>query len=211
MASHVGGMLHYEKPSCMKETLMSGWIWMREQVDVEIRNHTTAIIAESNLLSVRDNIEKNKLKTATEQDSLMRELRTKARACKLGPKELRVGNLKKLLPMLQRCKRYRQQTALAGQQLSLVDMQINAFENGRFQKEMTDTLRASVIAMKKVGIADDASDVDTIVIDMEETMAAQNEVSESLTSTFVNTMEDASDDSLMRELMALMGDDDEVN
>ncbi|KAJ1468565.1 hypothetical protein T484DRAFT_1755033 [Baffinella frigidus] len=209
-SSHVGGRLHYEQPSCMKETLMSGWIWIREQVDVEIRNHTTAIIAESNLLSVRDNIEKNKLKTGNEQDVLMRELRTKARACKSGPKEFRVGNLKKLLPLLERCKRYRQQTALAGQQLSLLDMQINAFENGRFQKEMTDTLRASVVAMKQVGITDDASDVDTIVIDMEETMAAQNQVSESLASTFVNSAEDTSDDSLMHELMALMGDDEEV-
>ena len=186
---------------------------MRERVDVEIQNHTTAIVAESNLLSVRDNIEKNKMKTVNEQDTLMTELRSKARACKLAPtKELRVAKLKLLLPLLTRCKRYRQQTALASQQLTLLDAQINAFENGRFQKEMTDTLRASVVAMKRVGITDDASDVDSIVLDMEDTIAQQNQISESLASTLVNNMDDtnSSDDSLMRELMLLMGDDDDV-
>jgi hypothetical protein len=186
---------------------------MRERVDVEIRNHTTAIVAESNLLSVRDNIEKNKLKTLNEQETLMVELRVKARACKQSPsKEIRIASLKKLIPLLSRCKRFRQQTALASQQLNLLDMQINAFENGRFQKEMTDTLRASVVAMKKVGITDDASDVDTIVLDMEDTIAQQNQISESLSSTLINSMEDTSsnDDSLMRELMMLMGDDEEL-
>lgn len=204
--------IQYPPPSCFKEHLISVWIWMREQVDVEIRNHTTAIVAESNLLSVRDNIEKNKLKTLNEQETLMVELRSKARACKQSPtKEMRLAKLKKLIPLLSRCKRYRQQTALASQQLSLLDMQINAFENGRFQKEMTDTLRASVVAMKKVGITDDASDVDTIVLDMEDTIAQQNQISEALSSSLVNSMDDSgsNDDSLMRELMLLMGDDEE--
>jgi hypothetical protein len=204
--------LHYQQPSCLKEHLISMWIWMRERVDVEIRNHTTAIVAESNLLLVRDNIEKNKLKTLNEQEVLMTELRSKARACKQAPtKEMRLAKLKKLVPIMSRCKRYRQQTALASQQLSLLDMQINAFENGRFQKEMTDSLRASVVAMKRVGITDDASDVDTIVLDMEDTIAQQTQISEALSSSLVNSMDDngSNDDSLMRELMMMMGDDDE--
>ncbi|KAJ1467035.1 hypothetical protein T484DRAFT_1756190 [Baffinella frigidus] len=211
--SRRGGVIPYQQPSCITEHFISIWIWMREQLDSEIRNHTTAMIAESNLLSVRDNIEKNKSKTTTDQATIMTELRTKARACKGGTKEMRTAKLKKLIPLLQRCKRYRQQSVLAEQQLSLLDMQINAFENGRFQKEMTDTLRASVVAMKKVGITDsDAGDVDTIVLDMEETMHQQTQISDSLAMTIVNTMEDSSsnDDSLMRELMAMMGDDDDI-
>lgn len=186
---------------------------MRERVDVELLNHTTAIVAESKLLTVRTNIEKNKEKNITDQATLMGELRTKARACKRVAKEQRVLKLRKLLPLLQRCKRYRQQTVLADQQLGLLDLQINAFENGRFQKEMTDTLRASVAAMKQVGISDDdVGDVDSMVVDMEERLHQQQQVSESLSSSMVNTMDDATstDDSLMRELMMLMGDDDEV-
>lgn len=185
---------------------------MRERMDPQILNSTTAMIAESNLMSVRDNIEKNKVKIVTEQDNTMQELRCKAKLCKGGTKEQRVSKLKKLLPLMQRFKRYKTQTALASKQLSLLDIQINAFENGRFQKEMTDTLRAGVVAMRKVGITDDASDVDSLVLDMEDTMQRQNEMNESLTMTLVNTMDDggSSDDALMRELMALAGEDDDV-
>jgi len=184
---------------------------MREHVDVEIQNRTTAMIAENNLVSVRDNIEKNKEKIVAEQDNAMTELRTKARLCKGGTKEQRAAKLKKLLPLMQRWKKYRHQTQLASQQLNLLDVQINAFENGRFQKEMTDTLRAGVAAMRKVGITDDASDMDTIVLDMEQTMSDQKELTDSMSLSLVNSMDDSnSDEALMRELMALAGDDEDV-
>jgi hypothetical protein len=188
---------------------MSLWIWMRERVDVQLVHTRTAMVAESNLVSVRENIDKNKQKTVAEQDALMGEIRQQARACRGGSKEQRVLKLKRLLPQMQRFKRFRQQTALASQQLSLLDVQINAFESGRFQKEMTDTLRASVVAMKKVGIKDD--DMDTVVMDIEETIQQQNELSDSLNMSVVNTMDEGgtSDEMLMRELMALAGDDDE--
>ena len=183
---------------------------MREHLDVEIRNRTTAMIAENNLVSVRDNIQKNKEKILCEQDSAMSELRTKARQCKGGTKEQRAVKLKKLLPLMQRFKKYKHQTQLASQQLTLLDVQINAFENGRFHKEMTDTLRAGVVAMRKVGITDDASDMDSIVLDMEQTMSDQRELTDSMSISLVNSMDDStSDDSLMRELMALAGDDEE--
>jgi hypothetical protein len=202
----------HEQPSCMKENLLSVWIWMRETVDVEIRNRTTAMIAENNLVSVRDNIEKNKSKIVCEQDITMNELRTKARMCRGGTKEQRTVKLKKLLPLLQRFKKYRQQTQLASQQLNLLDVQINAFENGRFQKEMTETLRAGVVAMRKVGISDDASDMDTIVLDMEDTISQQNQLADSMSVGLVNSMDDNnSDEGLMRELMALAGDDDDAD
>jgi hypothetical protein len=166
------------------------------------------MIAESNLQAVRGNIEKNKVKTIQEQDILMNELRVKTKACKGGTKELRISKLRKLLPLLTRCKRYRQQGVLADQQLNLLDMQINAFETGRFQKEITDTLKASAVAMKKVGILDsDADDVDNLLVDLEEKMARQVEIGDSMANSVVNSMED-NDDSLMRELMAMMGDDD---
>jgi hypothetical protein len=200
----------YEQPSCMKENLLSIWIWMREHMDIEIQNRTTAMIAENNLVSVRDNIEKNKEKILVEQESAMNELRTKARLCKGGTKEQRVVKLKKLLPLMQRFKKYRHQTQLASQQLTLLDVQINAFENGRFQKEMTDTLRAGVVAMRKVGISDDASAMDTIVLDMEQTMSDQRELTDSMSLSLVNSMDDNnSDEGLMRELMLLAGDDDD--
>jgi hypothetical protein len=201
----------YQRPSCVTENVLSLWVWVREKMNVELRNRTTAMVAETKLLCVRDNIEKNKLKSMNEQDSLMTELRSKAVACKGDAKEQRVLKLKKLLPMLQKCKRYRQQTALASQQLSLIDAQINAFENGRFQKEMTDTLRDSVVAMKKVGIAED-NDIDTIMLDMEDLQEKQVQISDSMSLTLVNSMDDgvSSDDALMRELMALAGGDDDT-
>lgn len=167
------------------------------------------MLAENNLLSVRDNIEKNKTKITTEEDSLKMDIRTKARACKGGTKEQRAIKLKKLLPLMQRYKRYRQQNALANQQLNLLNAQLNAFENGRFQKEMTDTLRYSVVAMKKVGISENEDAVHDIVDDLQDTITQQNQISESLSLSLVNSMDEnsASDDSLMRELMALVGDD----
>ena len=67
---------------------------MREMLDVEIRNRTTAMIAENNLVSVRDNIEKNKDKIAAELDIAMEDLRTKARLCKGGSKEQSLLRLK---------------------------------------------------------------------------------------------------------------------
>jgi Snf7 len=169
------------------------------------------MVAESKLLCVRDSIEKNKQRAISDQEDLMTELRVKARACKGGTKEQRMIKLKKLVPMLQKCKRYRQQTALAGQQLGLLDAQINAFENGRFQKEMTDTLRASVVAMKTVGISEE-HDMDNIMLDMEDTIQQQNQIADAMSITLVNSMDDStsSDDALMRELMALAGDDEDV-
>jgi len=209
MASAPVGVGVYESPSCVSETFMSLWIWVRERMDVELVNTRTAMIAESNLVSVRDNIDKNKQKTVAEQDVLLKDIRAKAKACKGGSKEQRMLKLKSLLPHMQRFKRGRQQTALASQQLSLLDAQINAFESGRFQRVMTDTLKASVVAMKKVGIKED--DMDTVVMDIEDTIQQQNEISDSLNMTVVNSMDEGgtSDDSLMRELMALAGDDDD--
>ena len=201
----------YEQTSCMTENLLSVWIWMREMLDVEIRNRTTAMIAENNLVSVRDNIEKNKDKIAAELDIAMEDLRTKARLCKGGTKEQSMLRLKKLVPLLQKVKGLRHKMALATQQLNLLDAQINAFENGRFQKEMTDTLRAGVAAMRKVGITDDGSDMDTIVLDMEETMEEQNRLTDSMSVSVVNSMDESnSDESLMKELMMLAGNFEEV-
>lgn len=180
-------------------------------MDVELVNTTRAMIAESNLLSVRDNIDKNKTKIATEEGCLMVEIRTKAKACRGGNKDQRRAKLKKVLPLMQRLKRFRQQTALANQQLGLLNAQLNAFENGRFQKEMTDTLRASVVAMKKVGISETGDNVYDIVDDLQDTITQQNQLSESLSVSLVNTMDEssASDDALMRELMAMVGDDED--
>jgi hypothetical protein len=201
----------YEQISCMTENLLSVWIWMREMLDVEIRNRTTAMIAENNLVSVRDNIEKNKDKIAAELDIAMEDLRTKARLCKGGTKEQSMLRLKKLVPLLQKVKGLRHKMALATQQLNLLDAQINAFENGRFQKEMTDTLRAGVAAMRKVGITDDGSDLDTIVLDMEETMEEQNRLTDSMSVSVVNSMDESnSDENLMKELMMLAGNFEEV-
>jgi hypothetical protein len=200
----------YEQPSCVKEQFISLWIWVCQRVDSELHNRTSVMIAESNLQAVRGNIEKNKSKTIIEQDILMNELRVKTKACKGGTKELRISKLRKLIPILTRCKRHRQQGVLADQQLTLLDMQINAFETGRFQKEITDTLKASAVAMKKVGILDsDADDVDNLLIDLEDKMAKQVEVGDSIASTLVNSMDD-NEDSMMKELMAMMGDDEET-
>lgn len=200
-------------PSCFTENLLSMWIWMRERMDSELINTTTAIIAESNLISVRDNIEKNKNKICQEEEDLMQEIRIKAKTCRGGTKEQRASKLRKLLPMMQRFKRYRQQNALANQQLGLLNAQLTAFENGRFQKEMTDTLRASVRAMKKVGMSENDDTVYDIVDNLQDTITQQNQLSESLSMSLVNSMDDnsSSDEALMRELFALTGDveDDE--
>lgn len=200
-------------PSCFTENLLSMWIWMRERMDSELINTTTAIIAESNLISVRDNIEKNKNKICQEEEDLMQEIRIKAKTCRGGTKEQRASKLRKLLPMMQRFKRYRQQNALANQQLGLLNAQLTAFENGRFQKEMTDTLRASVRAMKKVGMSENDDAVYDIVDNLQDTITQQNQLSESLSMSLVNSMDDnsSSDEALMRELFALTGDveDDE--
>ena len=208
MSAASGGV--YEPPSCVSETLMSFWIWLRERTDVELVNTRAAMIAEGNLVGVRDNIDKNKQKTVAEQDALMADIRVKAKACRGGTKEQRMLKLKRLLPLMQRFKRFRQQTTLASQQLSLLDAQINAFDSVRFQTVMRDTLKASVVAMKKVGIKED--DMDTVLVDHEEIIQQQNEISDSLNLSVVNSMDDGggtSDDSLMRELMALAGDDDD--
>jgi hypothetical protein len=198
-------------PSCFTESLLSWWIWMRERMDSELLNTTSAIIAESNLISVRDNIQKNKTKICQEEDDLMQDIRMKAKNCKGGTKEMRVSKLRKLLPLMQRFKRYRQQNALANQQLNLLNAQLTAFENGRFQKEMTDTLRASVTAMKKVGMTENEDAVYDIVDNLQETITQQNQISESLSMSLVNSMDDASssDEALMRELFALTGEDEE--
>jgi hypothetical protein len=208
MSTYSDGIV-YEQPSCVKEQFISLWIWLCQRVDHELQNRTSVMIAESNLQAVRGNIEKNRSKTSAEQDLLMNELRVKTKECKGGTKELRVSKLRKLLPLLTRCKRHRQQGALADQQLTLLDMQINAFETGRFQKEITDTLKASAVAMKKVGILDsDADDVDNLLVDLEEKMARQVEVGDSIAHSVGNSIDD-NDESMMRELMAMMGDDDE--
>lgn len=184
---------------------------MRQQVDVDLRNRTTAMITEGNLVHVRDNFSTKRDLIVCEHDTLMADLSRKARACKTAPREERMVNLRKLLPHMSAIKQSRQKTALADKQLKVLDMQINAFENLSFQKEMTDTLRASVAAMKKIGITDE-DEVNTMVLDIEDTMSQQNQVSDALSMTLVNSMDDTntSDDALMRELMALMGDDEDT-
>lgn len=201
----------YQEPSCFTENFVSMWIWVRHRMDTELRNRTNSMIAESRLISVRHNVDENKEKALREEESLMVEIRKKISTYKHLPIEQRTLQLKKLIPQMQRFKRFRQQGALARQQLTLLDAQINAFENGRFQKEMTDTLRASVVAMKQVGIADD-SDVDKIFLDMEDNMQQQQDYTESLNMSITNSIDDGSnsDEMLMRELMSMASEDDIV-
>jgi len=178
-------------------------------MDTELRNRTNSMIAESKLMSVRQNIDGNKEKALKEEESLMVDIRKKISSCRHLAREQRTLQLKKLIPQMQRFKRFKQQGALASQQLTLLDAQINAFENGRFQKEMTDTLRASVAAMKQVGIADD-SDVDKIFLEMEDNMHHQQDYTDSLNLSIVNSMDDpaSNDEMLMRELMLMASEDD---
>ena len=203
--------MEYTKPSCMREQMLSVWIWVRENLDVEIRNRTTAMIAEDNLVSVRDNIEKNRDKIIRDRETILSELRTKAKLCKSASREQTASKSKKLLPHMHKLKENRSREALTVKQLQLLGSQINAFENGRFQKEMTDTLRAGVVAMKKVGISDDASEMDTIVLDMEDALNQQSQVTDSMSMTVVNSMNESdTDEGMMKELMALIGEDNDT-
>ena len=181
-------------------------------MDSDLLHRTTAMVAENNLMSVRDTIYKNKQKATAEHDDLSADLRYKARSCRGGTKEQRMMKLKKLIPLLQQFKRCRQKIQMADRHTRLLDVQINAFENGRFQKEMTDTLRASVTAMKKIGITEDIHLVDDMMVEVEESYVQQKDVSDSLDSSLINNMdEDApTDESLMGELMLMMGDEEEI-
>jgi hypothetical protein len=186
---------------------------MRENMDREIRNQTTSMITENRLMSVRTNVEKNKEKLIADQGILTNELRHKAKLCKGGTKEQRMLKLKKLLPIMQKLKRSRSQSGVANQHLGVIDVQINAFENGRFQKEMTDTLKASVVALKQVGISGDPGTVEDMITEFEEHVSDLDEVNNSFSTTFVNSMDDTSngDDALLRELMTLVGEDDDTD
>ena len=120
--------------------------------------------------------------------------------------------LKKLIPLMQRYKRCRNQIQMADKHTRLLDVQLAAFENGRFQKEMTDTLRASVTAMKRIGITEDIRLVDDMMIEVEESYTQQKDIADSMESSLINNMEDntQTDESLMKELMMMMGDEEEV-
>ena len=203
----------YTKPSCVRENMLSVWIWIREGLDVEIRNRTTAMIAEDNLVSVRDNVEKNRDKIVRDREIIVNELRSKAKSCKGGvTKEQKAFKLKGLLPLMRKLKENKTREGLTTKQLDLLRSQIETFENGRMQKQMTDTLRAGVVAMKKVGISDDASDMDTIVLDMEDALTQQSQVSDSMSMTVVNSMDESdTDEGLMKELMALLGEEHDTD
>lgn len=192
----------------MTENLLSLWIWFRERVDSDLRATTMAMVSENNLSVHSETLERNKEKLVAQHIHLLSELSTKARLCRSGSKELRVAKLKKLLPLMKPLKACRHQIALADQHMGLLQVQINAFENGRFQKTTTDTLRASMIAMKRLGITDEV-DVDNLIGDMEFNISQQRDTSDSM--DLVNSMDDPrmTDESLMAELMAFMGGDEE--
>ena len=196
----------------MSETVKSLWIWLRERMDSDILHRTTAMVAENNLMSVRDTIYKNKQKVMLEHDDISTDLRYKARSCRGGTKEQRIIKLKKLIPLMQKFKRCRHQIQMADKHTRLLDVQINAFENGRFQKEMTDTLRASVTAMKKIGITEDISLVDDMMVEVEESYIQQKDVANSLEGSLINNMDEdrPTDESLIGELMLMMGEEEDV-
>ena len=181
-------------------------------MDADIRNRSTAMVAENNLLSVRDTVKKNKDKITVEYESILSDLRYKARLCREGVREQRVVKLKKLVPLMHKLKRCRNQILMADKHTRLLEVQLNAFENGRFQKEMTNTIRASVYAMKKVGITEDIRLVDDMMVEVEESYTQQQDVADSMESSLINSMDDSSqsDESIMRELMAMMGGDEDI-
>ena len=196
----------------MRENMLSVWIWMRENLDVELRNRTTAMVAENNLISVRDNVEKTKEGINSDREKATDDLRAKVRLCKNAPKEQQKMKLKKLIPLLHNVKGIQKREALVTNQLKLLAVQIDAFENGRTQREMTETLRAGVVAMKKVGITDDVSTMDNIVLDMEDLNSEQNQFADSMSLSLVNSMDDGdTDEGLMRELMAMLGEEDDTD
>jgi hypothetical protein len=170
------------------------------------------MVAENNLLSVRDTVNKNKEKISVEYESISSDLQHKARLCRDGTREQRSVKLKKLIPLMHKLKRCRNQILIADKHTRLLEVQLNAFENGRFQKEMTNTLRASVYAMKKVGITEDIRLVDDMMVDVEESYTQQQDVADSMESSLINSMGDSSqsDESIMRELLAMMGGDDDI-
>ena len=181
-------------------------------MDADIRDRSTAMIAENNLLSVRDTVNKNRQKITVEYESILSDLRYKARLCRGGEREQRVVKLKQLIPLMHKLKRCRNQILIADKHTRLLEVQLNAFENGRFQKEMTDTLRASVYAMKRVGITEDIRLVDDMMVQVEESYIQQQDVADSMESSLINSMDDSnqSDESILRELMVMMGGEDDI-
>lgn len=206
-------------PSWLSEQLLGLWIWGRHKLNPKLERETASIVAEGNLAHVRANINKNYEKLLGEVQKEQHALHMKMHSAKQLPgRDAKLQQMRRLLPALKRLKRAQNQAHMVEKQLGVLDVQINAFETGRFQKEMAETLRSSISVLRKNGISeDDVSKMDDMVGDVEESMNLQNELSETLNSVNNVAAEDAAgafagngtasmaDEALLRELLSLAG------
>lgn len=196
--------------SCLSNQMMSLWIWFRESTNSQLKQRSAILLAEGSMTSVRDNImqKRQRLHASLKQETA--ELNRGCDLCK-GNKTnaLQIAALRDLIPQLQRVKRIKAQIHTANQQLSLLEGQIEAFETGRLQKEMAESLQHSVSVMKSAGV--DSTRNEQILDSLHDTLQQQAEVSEQMQLPLQTMLENtnsmaatSNDEELLHELMAMM-------
>jgi hypothetical protein len=204
------------RPSCLTEQAISAWIWFREKTDSTLRARAAALLAEDGLSTARDSVEKTRLKIQAQLEDTMQEVQEGCQRCKrVEVQSRRVAQLRQLIPLMQRAKRLRIQLANSQKQVNLLELQIDAFENGRVQKQLTESLKKSVEVMKTVGVpSSESTKIDDLMGEFEEQIQEQRDLSDTLDAGgILGGMREPdasslseSDDELLRELMTLMGE-----
>jgi hypothetical protein len=204
------------RPSCLTEQAISAWIWFREKTDSTLRARAAALLAEDGLSTARDSVEKTRLKIQAQLEDTMQEVQEGCQRCKrVEVQSRRMVQLRQLIPLMQRAKRLRIQLANSQKQVTLLELQIDAFENGRVQKQLTESLKKSVEVMKTVGVpSSESTKIDDLMGEFEEQIQEQRDLSDTLDAGGIlggmrepdATSLSESDDELLRELMTLMGE-----
>lgn len=203
-------------PSCFREMAASLWVHMVSSMVPSIKAETAAVQAQDDLLNVLTRLRANESDIQGEIERLSDTLKTKKRDV---VNRLHSGVLNKntklkafstLLPSIRKLRMLQSQYKVNQNRIALVMKQLEAFDNGKFQQSIVQTLKQSVSAMKQIGIGMKVDEIDDIMGDLDDSLLASNEVNEALSGQRMLSMdgESMNEDDLMRELDAWLESED---
>ena len=202
------------EPSCVTQSALGMWVWLRHKVDPSLRRATATILAGNSLENAKQKIQ-SALDDYVDQEVELQEEFRKAtvRINQIKNPKMREREIKSLAPKLLRLKRIQSQVHSHSNQVNILERQIDSFQTDVVQTELLSSLRASITVLRQTSTDKSQNDgVDATIDEMDEILSNQQSFNESLSVApqQYNSMTGSEDSDIISELFLMFDDENNM-
>lgn len=201
------------QPSCVTQSAMSLWIWMRHKMDPKLRRATAQLLAGNSLENAKEKIEDTLTAYVSEEEMLQGQFGLAINRIKeISNNKIKHREIRSLAPKLTKLKRIQAQIHSLSNQINVLDRQIDSFRTDVVQTELLTSLRDSITVLKETSRDQSQTKcVDDVLDDMDEVLSKQQNFNESIALPLhTNTMVETEDSDILTELFSMFDDESDA-